>query len=285
MCGAILSFIFMAVAARSAQAELSSLQLMAWRSVIGFFIVLALLAFSARGFVQIIPTRPDLHIVRNVFHFAGQNLWLYGVMLIPLSQLVALEFTMPIWVALLAPLVLGEALTRRGVFAAVLGFIGVLIVAQPGVAPLNSGHLAAFVSAIAFALNIMFTKKIMRYDSVLCVLFWMTTLQAAMGFLLGLWFGLAWPSLAVLPAVAVVGVAGLTAHLSLTHALALAPASLVAPMEFLRLPLIAVVGMWLYGEALDLLVFVGAAVIFASNLINMRAERGRSPPPPTGPVG
>ncbi|MCC5967956.1 MAG: DMT family transporter, partial [Natronohydrobacter sp.] len=193
-----------------------------------------------------------------------------ALMLIPLAQLVALEFTMPIWVALLAPLLLGETFTRTRIMVALLGFVGVLIVAQPGTQALSIGHLAALGSAVGFALNIMLTKRIMRADGVLCVLFWMSLSQGLMALVLSLWGGFTWPSSALWGWIAVVGVTGLSAHYALTSALALAPATTVAPMEFLRLPLIALVGLWLYAEALDPFVFLGAGVILLANWINLR---------------
>ena len=213
-----------------------------------------------------------LHLRRNLFHYTGQNLWFYAVTVIPLSQLVALEFTNPIWVALLAPFLLGERLTRTRVVGALLGFVGVLVVAQPGHAPLEAGHAAALIAAVCFALNTIFTKQIMRFDSVLCVIFWMTLLQGSASLLLSLPGGIPAPSAATAPWLLVVGVTGLTAHYSLTSALSHAPASIVAPMEFIRLPLIALVGMWLYAEPLRPAIFAGAALIIAGNLINLRAE-------------
>ena len=131
-------------------------------------------------------THFSLHLTRNLFHYTGQNLWFFAVALIPLSQLVALEFTNPIWVALLAPLLLGEALTRTRLFAALIGFVGVVIVAQPGRAPLEAGHFAALAAAVCFALNTIFTRQIMHFDRVLCVLFWMTLLQGTASLALSL---------------------------------------------------------------------------------------------------
>lgn len=271
MGGAIVSFIAMSVAGRAVQAELSTFELMFWRSLVGLLIICAVvLTLARRNPVRLRPTRPRLHALRHVVHFAGQNLWFYALMLIPLAQLVALEFTMPIWVALLAPLLLGETFTRRRIMVALLGFLGVLIVAQPGTQALNIGHLAAMGAAVGFALNIMLTKRIMREDGVLCVLFWMSFSQGLMALALSLWGGFTWPSSALWGWIAVIGVTGLSAHYALTSALALAPATTVAPMEFLRLPLIALVGLWLYAEALDPLVFLGAGVILLANWINLR---------------
>ena len=275
MCGAIVSFTLMAIAGRAVMAELDTFELMFWRSLMGFFIILPLVLVSARGLAQVRSRQPGLHLTRNVFHFAGQNLWFYGVATIPLAQLVALEFTMPIWVVLLAPLVLGERLTARRLGLAAMGFAGVLVVAQPGVAPLGPGHLAGILAAVGFAMNVMLTKRIMRHDGVLCVLFWMTLLQTLFGFALSFIGGFTWPSAAIMPWLAVAGITGLTAHFSLTLALGLAPASVVAPMEFARLPIIALVAVWLYAEALDPLVFLGAAIIFVANYLNLRPDRQR----------
>lgn len=270
MLGAIASFVLMAVAGRAVQVELTSFQLMFWRSLIGFFIILALVTASAPGLAQVRSEQPGLHLTRNVFHFIGQNMWFYGIMAIPLSQLVALEFTMPIWVVLLAPLVLGERFTWRKAGLALVGFVGVLIVAQPGVQPVGLGHLAGLMAAMGFALNLMLTKMLMRRDGVLCVLFWMTLLQACFGFALSFIGGFTWPTAALIPWLGVVALTGLTAHFALTTALGLAPASVVAPMEFARLPIIAFVGVWLYAEPLDPFVFLGAVFIFGANWLNLR---------------
>lgn len=275
MMGAIASFTLMAISGRAIQQELDSFELMFWRSLIGFGVVLGIVLVLRRGAVwaEIRPSSPGLHLTRNLFHFAGQNLWFYGIMVIPLAQLVALEFTMPIWVALLAPLILGEVFTLRRLAVALLGFSGILIVAQPGAQALSGGHLAGILCALGFAMNVLLTKRIMRSDSVLCVLFWMTALQTLFGFVLAHWGGFGWPSAAIWPWVIVVGLTGLSAHFALSSALALAPASSVAPMEFLRLPVIALVGVWLYAEPLDPLVFLGGAVILLANWINLHNRR------------
>ena len=279
MCGAIASFTLMAISGRAIQVELNSFELMFWRSLIGFAIIGTLVLSLHRGAIwsAICPTSLRLHLARNIFHFTGQNLWFYGIMVIPLSQLVALEFTSPIWVAVLAPLVVGEIFTRRRLWIALLGFSGILIVAQPGVQPLSSGHLAGVLCAIAFAMNLLLTKRIMRHDNVLCVLFWMTALQTLFGLALAQWGGFTWPSPAIWGWIVLVGLTGLSAHYCLTSALGLAPATIVAPMEFFRLPIIALVGMALYSEALDPFVFLGGAVIFAANWLNLTKPKLRRP--------
>jgi drug/metabolite transporter (DMT)-like permease len=277
MMGAVVSFTAMVVAGRALLTGMNTFELMLYRSLVGFVVVAAVVARSGRGFAEVRSRRPGLHLLRNAFHYTGQNLWFFAVAQIALGQLVALEFTNPIWVALLAPLLLGERLTPARLFSALLGFVGVLIVARPGVAPLEAGHFAALAAALCFALNTIFTRQIMGHDSVLCVLFWMTLLQGAASLVLSLPGGIPVPGAADLGWIVVVGLTGLTAHYSLTSALGHAPASIVAPMEFIRLPVIALVGTWLYGEPLSLAVFLGAALIIAGNLVNLRAETRRTP--------
>jgi len=258
MLGAAVSFSAMAVAGRELYVSMNTFELMLYRSIIGFFIVVALIWRSNEGFAQIRTTRFDNHFKRNLFHFTGQNLWFYGVAVIPLSQLVALEFTNPIFVALLAPFMLSEVMTRWRVLAAVIGFIGVLIVARPGAAPLEWGHAAGLGAALCFALNTIFTKKIMRIDSVLSVLFWMTLLQFTAALVLSIPGGIPLPDSTSAPWLVVVGICGLTAHYCLTSALGSAPATIVAPMESILLA-----------------IFIGAAGIMLGNLINVRAEQIR----------
>ena len=275
MSGAIVSFCAMAVAGRSLAAELDTFEMMLYRSLIGIVLVLAV--GCALGRLGEIETRSlGLHAVRNLFHFTGQNLWFFSLTFIPLAQVFALEFTSPLWVTLLAPLILGERLTRTRAIAAALGFAGILIVARPGFTEVNVGVIAAAASAIGFAGNILFTKKLTRTATITCILFWLTVMQAGFGLATAGWDGdIAWPSAAAWPWIAVIGCAGLLAHLCLTNALRVAPATVVVPFDFIRLPVIAVIGMALYGEALDLFVFVGAAVIFAANYLNIWTESRR----------
>ena len=150
-----------------------------------------------------------------------------------------------------------------------------LIVARPGVSPLGPGHAAALLAALAFALNTIYTRRIMAFDGVLCVLFWMTLSQGAMSLVLSLPGGIPLPSAAVVPWILLVGMTGVTAHFALTSALGHAPAGVVAPMEFLRLPILAFVGAWVYAEPLHFTVFIGAALILGGNLVGLRAETRR----------
>ncbi|MEM6488427.1 MAG: DMT family transporter [Pseudomonadota bacterium] len=278
---AIASFSAMAVAGRELGAELATHEIMVYRSAFGLAVIAALI-WHAHGRLAVATGLWREHTVRNIVHFAAQNAWFGAVMLIPLAQMVALEFTSPVWLTLLAPLMLGERITRAGVIAVALGFGGILLVTQPwqGAVTLGWGHLMALGAAVGFALTNIFTKRLSRADGALTILFWMTGSQMVMGLALTVPAG--GPTLfswALAPWVLAIGVVGLTAHFGLTRALMAAPATVVAPLEFFRLPVLAIAGMLLYGEALEVAVFAGAALILAGNLYNLtdrqRAEARR----------
>lgn len=270
MIGAITSFTLMAIAGRTVSVELDTFEIMLFRSITGIIIVVSV-AWYAGTLQQIGRNRLGLHATRNICHFAGQNLWFYAITLIPLAQVFALEFTTPIWVIMLSPLLLKERLTGIGLLSAGIGFVGILIVARPDPTNLSVGLVAAASCAVFFALTAIFTRKLTRTESITTILFYLTTMQAVFGLICAGYDGdIALPSLQVLPWVVLIGCAGLLAHFCLTKALSIAPASIVMPIDFVRLPTIALVGMYLYGEPLEMLVFVGAALIFAANYINIR---------------
>jgi drug/metabolite transporter (DMT)-like permease len=272
MAGAIVSFTAMAVAGREVSVELDTFELMLYRSLIGVLIICAV-ALATRRTGGIRARRMGLHLVRNVSHFAGQNLWFFAITVAPLAQVIAVEFTSPLWVALLAPLILSERLTPLRAGAAGLGFAGALIVANPSLDAVPPGLLAAAVAAVGFALSAVFTKVLTRTESVISILFWLTVMQAAFGLVTaGIDGTIAVPTEALAPSLATVGVTGLTAHYCLTRALSLAPATIVMPFDFARLPVVAIVGVLLYQEPLSASLVLGGAIILAANWVNLTAE-------------
>ena len=272
MIGAIFSFTSMAVAGRAISGQLDTFEIMFYRSIMGFLIVLVVAkSIGTLGEIDLKYFR--LHLLRNIFHFIGQNLWFFALPLIPLAQLFALEFTSPIWVLLLAPLILGESLTLRKLAIAALGFIGVLIVAQPEIGAVNIGILAAGSAAIGFAGAAILTRKLTAQNSLTKILFFLTGLQILFGLLCAGYDGdIALPDLASAPWLIVIGAAGLTAHFCMTKSLSLAPASLVMPVDFARLPLIAVIGVVFYDESLDLYLVLGAILILVANYLNLKRQ-------------
>lgn len=272
MSGSIASFSSMAVAGREISDSLDTFEIMMFRSLVGVVIVVGVV-WATGAWHEIKTDRLKTHLVRNLAHFTGQNLWFYAVTVIPLAQVFALEFTAPIWVIVLSPLILGERLTPTRAFAAIMGFIGILIVARPDLTGLSPGVITAASSAIFFAVTMMLTKRLTRNEGIVSILFWLTTMQLVMGLIMAGYDGdITLPTAANLPWVILIGLAGLLAHYCLTNALAIAPATVVVPIDFVRLPAIAVIGMLVYGESVDVWVFVGALIIFAGNYFNIWVE-------------
>lgn len=272
MTGAIASFSAMAVAGREVSFAFDTFEIMLYRSLLGFVIVVLVLGVTG-NLGQI--TRRDLgqQALRNLAHFCGQNLWFFAVTAIPLAQVFALEFTSPLWVVVLSPLLLGERLTPTRALSALVGFAGILIVARPSPDTLNIGVFAAAGAAVFFAFTNMLTKRLTRRHSVANIMFWLTLLQLLFGLVAAGFDGdIALPDAATAPWLLVIAIGGLLAHFCITNALSIAPATVVIPIDFARLPTIAVIGMILYNEPLDIWVFAGAAVIFAGNYLNILAE-------------
>lgn len=272
MLGAVTSFMTMAIAGRALSAELDTFEIMTMRSLTGMVVVIGYVTL-ARKWAQISTHRIGLHALRNALHFGGQNLWFYAITVVPLAQVFALEFTAPLWVLVLSPFLLGERMTRRRALAGVAGFAGVMIITQPGTQAISPGLLAAAGCSVSFALTMVATKLLTRDVPTVGILFWLTTLQALFGLICAGYDGdFTLPSIALWPAAIVVGLTGLIAHLCITTALSIAPASVVSPMDFLRLPTAAVIGLLMYNEPLDPFVLLGAVIIFGANYVNIRGS-------------
>jgi len=211
------------------------------------------------------------HLKRNIAHYTGQNLWLYALGSITLAEVTSLEFTMPIWIVLFSFLMLNEELTKYKILSVFIGFIGVLITVRPNVESINLGIIAAAISAIAFALTNIYTRRLTRTESTLTILFFLTTIQLIFGLVTSLLDGkLDLPTEENIAWIVVIGLAGLAAHYCITTALSLAPPTVVAPIDLLRLPIAVLIGVIFYSEPGDTFVYIGAGLIIIANWINLK---------------
>lgn len=272
MLGAVASFSTMAVAGREVLEELDVYQLMFYRSGIGLVFILTFGLLSRGGFRQFRTRRVKLHFIRNMVHLVGQFSWFFALGLIPLAQLVALEFTTPLWVAVLAPMFLKERLTKIRLGAVGLGFVGVLVILRPGLEAVNVGSVVMLVGAIGFAGSMICTKHLAPTERPLTILFYMALMQTPVGLLLAI-NDLYWPDLITGFWLVLVGFLGFSAHFCLARALSLADAIVVAPMDFVRLPLIATIGLVLYSEPIHLWVLIGGLLVMFGNYANLMTER------------
>ena len=268
MSGWLSLTLVMVVAGRETMRELNVFELMELRSVLGLVLLYPLIHLNG-GLAIVKTTRLMLHVGRNLIHYCAQLGWFFALTLIPIGQVVAIEFTMPIWTAILATTFLGERMTIWKVAAIVLGLVGVLVIVRPAAGEINPGQLIALAAAVGFGISIALVKSLTRTESTLSIIFWMLVVQSVAGFAptLAVWV---WPSAAIWGWIVLIAICGTFAHFCLARAMLYADATIVIPMDFLRVPLTATIGWLIYGERLDMLTIAGAALILTGNLLNLK---------------
>jgi drug/metabolite transporter (DMT)-like permease len=268
MAGWLALMLLITVAGREALYELNVFQLMLIRSSVGL-LLLAPLVWRAGGLAAVKTQRLPQHIARNTIHFGAQLGWFFALTLIPIGQVVAIEFTMPIWTAILAAMFLGERFTTFKFAAIVLGIVGVIMIVRPATGEINPGQLIALAAAVGFGTSVAMVKSLTRTEQTVTIIFYMLAVQTAGSLLpaLSVW---QWPSLTIWGWAVVVAFCGTFSHYCMARALLYADASVVVPMDFLRVPLTALMGWLLYSERLDAFTVLGAALILTGNFLNLR---------------
>lgn len=277
---ALTCFCLLAIASRELTASLGPVDILFWRSLLGAVLMTAIL--GAGGLMNPAGLQlavAPLHLLRNGAHFGGQCAWLVAIAALPLAEVFALEFTTPLWAALLAAVFMGEPMNRGRWAAVLVGLAGVLAVLRPGVAAMNPASLVMLAGAVGFAVSAIVTRKLTLVlaasgHAFVVILWYMTVMQCLFALLLLLPAPTV-PSVAAWPWMAVAALTALAAHYCLTRALAYADAAIVMPIDYLRLPLIMVTAWWLYGEAVTLWLGVGAALIVGGNALGLYAESRR----------
>jgi len=276
MVGALLSFSVMAVSIRElARGGLSIFEILVFRSAIALLVLLVLVLLRPELRVHAKPRRMGLNLLRNSIHYAAQYAWAVALTMLPLALVFALEFTMPAWTALLAVWLLHERMTPSRIGVVVFGLIGVLVILRPGIASFNPAAILVLLAAFGYAITMITTKMLTTSETTFGIVFWMAVIQLPLSLLgsdLSVFLHL--ETHHILPA-AGVGIAGLTSHYCLSNAFRSGDATLVVPLDFMRIPLIAVVGWAFYGEQLDIFVLLGALIIVAGVLWNLRSESAR----------
>lgn len=273
MSGAVLSFCAMAIAARQLLRHLGTFEILAFRTCVALLIVLALALRT--GIATLMTRRIGLHLWRNGVHLGGQASWVYAIGALPLATVFAIEFTAPIWTALLAVLMLGEHMNRGRVVMLALGLAGVLVILRPGAGVFQPAALVMLFGSLCFAIQFIGTKRLSSTESPMAVLFWMSVIQTPVCLAAAL-PGWTAPGTADLPWILGIGVGSFTAHYCMMRAMKLADAMVVVPVDFFRLPLIAVVGAVFYAEPFDPAVILGAAMIVAGVWFSLVMESGES---------
>ncbi len=271
MACALACILLMTWSGRESASRLHVFQVMEMRSLLGIALIYPLIR-RAGGFRAMRTRRIPMHLTRNMIHYVGQFAWLMALPLIPLAQFVAIEFTAPIWTALLAVAFIGERLTVWKTAAIGLGLVGVIVIVRPGLDGVPAGQLLVLFAALTFAVSFVTTKSLTRTDSVVVIIFWMLVIQSILGLVPAL---LVWttPPLEVLPWIFLIALGGSYAHFFITKALASADATVVVPMDFLRVPATALLGWLAYSETFDWWTVAGTVLILGANLLNLTGRR------------
>jgi drug/metabolite transporter (DMT)-like permease len=275
--GTAVSFILMMIAVRELSTSMSSFELLSFRSIVGIP-VMCIVAWYM-GFHHVRTRRAGMQIGRNVVHFGGQWCWVIGITLLPMAHVTALEFTMPMWTAVIAMLFLGEKMKSHRIVAVVMGLAGVLIILRPGIEIVTEGALVVLLGALFYGTSNVMMKSLTKDDSPWVIVFWMQVIQLPLSILPAVfWFDWVWPGMADAPWLLAIGLTGMSAHFCLARAFQLADATVCIPVDFVRLPLAALVGWLFYTEAVSIWILIGAVLIFAGNYYAVwRETRGGKP--------
>src|SRR4030081_393272 len=265
MAGWLALMLIVAIAGRETTRELNVFQIMEIRSILGFLRLYPLIRANG-GFAAMKTSRPLQHIGRNLVHYAAQLGWFFALTLIPLGEVVSIEFTMPIWTAILAACFLGERMTFGKIAAIVLGVIGVLVIVRPVTGDINPGQLIALSAAVGFGISVVMVKSLTRTEKALTIVFWMLAIQSAAGFLPSLYVW-QWPSAYAWGWMVVMAFCGTYSHYCMARAMLYADATVVLPMDFLRVPLTAIAGWLVYSERLDIFTVLGAALSLYRHIV------------------
>lgn len=216
-----------------------------------------------QGKSMVFTQRLGTHALRNLFLYTGNCAWFYGVTLISLADVASLQFTSPLFTAIIAAAFLGEKIGSHRMIAILVGFAGALIIIRPGVIPVNLGTMMILIAAFLYSCAHVVTKRLSDTESGSTVVFYMSVTilvySAIPAFVV-------WetPTWADMPAMIGLGVTGYATHYCITRSLAAGDASFVIVFDFMRLPFSAILGWLLFKEMLDAWTVGGALIIFAA---------------------
>ena len=267
------------ILARVVTREVSPFVLVFFRNLFGLLAVAPWLA-AGGGWVAFATRRPLLHVARAALKILGLVGFFYGLSVVPVAEATAIAFATPLFAAAGAAVFLGETLRHGRLAAILLGFAGVLIVLRPGGGgggALHPGALAILASAVALAAIGLLAKVLARHDPPRTILAINLTLSVPLALLAAIPFWTT-PSPATLGLMAVQGALGAASQICFIRALRLADASLMMPVDLVRLPLVALLGFLAFGQVPDGWTWAGAVVICAAVVLLLRSgERARGP--------
>jgi drug/metabolite transporter (DMT)-like permease len=221
--------------------------------------------------------QPALQIFRGLLLAFEICVMVQGFVLLGLVESHAIFASYPLLVAALSGPILGEAVGWRRWAAIGVGFVGVLIILQPGITVFAPAAIVPLAAALVFALYSLLTRYAARKDSAATSFFWTGTTGAVLLTLIGIWFWepLTGPDWIWMGALCI---SGATGHYLLIKCYEVAEASAVQPFAYLQLVFASALGITIFGEVLELNVAIGAGIVIASGLFTVwRARKATKP--------
>lgn len=264
---------------RVASEELHPFAIVVWRNLIGLVWLLPMILMTP-GLIRI--ERLPGHMRRAASGVIATFATFYAVANAPMANVLAINYTAPLFATVGAMLFLGERVRWVRGAALAAGFVGMLLVLRPGTVPLTPGLWAAIVSALATAFSYLAIKALTGQDDPRAVAAWAFILTTPVSILLAIpWWS--WPSAQLWPILVGLGACAAAGQLSLARALSLADASAVMPFDFVRFGLITLAGVLLFNERYDVLTLLGGGIILIAGLVLALRERGLSKPGGSAP--
>jgi len=259
----------MLVLIKSLSTQYTSFEILFIRTMVGLIILAPL--FHRTGFSGLKTKRLPLHLARGTFAYFGMLGLFIGIGEIPLSEVISLSFTQPIFIVLLAGLLLGEKLNKVRGLAMAGGLAGVLIVLRPGFTEIGFGAMVVLGGAVCYAVSNICIKKLTATENMVATTAWVNIVMCPLAAIPAFFFWItpSWPDMALLTGVGITGTLGVW---FVSKAYQATEMSAVVPFDFLRLPIVATAGWLWFDEATDIRTVAGAVVIFASTYALARAE-------------
>jgi drug/metabolite transporter (DMT)-like permease len=270
MAAAGIAFTFMTVLIRPAAEELHSLQIVFLRNLLG---VVIMLPFVARGIELRLWRSPNirLHLLRAVVTAVAMACWFTAIPHVALSEAVALNFTAPMFVTVLAALLLKETVRARRISALAVGFVGVLIVVRPGFSELHFGQVLILIDAVFWGVAIILVRILSRTDSPQTIVAYMFILVLPISAVPAAFVWTS-PSITACGLMAGIALMSTVGHYCATKAFTVAEASAVMPFDYMRLIWFTAAGFLAFGEVPDRWTLAGGAVIAGSSLYLLMRE-------------
>ncbi len=215
--------------------------------------------------------RSGLFWIRVALTLADSFSFYFAVSYLPLADVMTYWLAAPIYVAALSPLLLGEKVGWRRWSAIGIGFLGVIIALEPSRNMLSPAAIASLFGSLSFGL-VMLTARSLRATSGLTMIFWQSFGGVIVG-LVTLPFAWTTPPFHHWPALALLGLLAMVAHVFVNWAFKLADAATVAPLQYTQLLWAIVYGWLVFGDFPSIAKFIGAGLIIASGLFIFFRER------------